>query len=97
MPDRIRTYDLQLRRLALYPTELRAQIRSSLRSFDVAIKHNGFPSRFQNKSIAFKGPGAFQEKIKAIGIDHVLVLVNANVNVPDEANFMEWGALVDLF
>lgn len=24
MPDTVRTYDLQLRRLALYPTELRA-------------------------------------------------------------------------
>ncbi len=28
MPDTIRTYDLQLRRLALYPAELRAHVRN---------------------------------------------------------------------
>ena len=36
MPGEIRTPDLQLRKLTLYPTELRAQIKAFLNRFIVA-------------------------------------------------------------
>ena len=41
LPDRDRTCDPQLRRLMLYPTELRADVKYALQSLDVQKAHQG--------------------------------------------------------
>ena len=51
MPGEIRTPDLQLRRLTLYPTELRAQIKKNITQFIVAQSDKNLKSLLYFNSV----------------------------------------------